>query len=555
MFKIKKRKDEPEKEKLGFFRENIEALAVAIVMALTVKMFAIEAYKVPTESMEPTIVGRASGGDRLIVNKFVYQLRDPRRWEVVVFQYPHNTLINYVKRAVGMPNEWVFIRNGDIYTAPGDLDHEKALGEAKICRKPADLQHALFDRQRLIPPMRRDLRDFERNWELESGDRGRGTVGAQVEEERLVVRAADGLTMLRFRRDENERRRLVQSGDRILEPNISNRRFDDWSPYAPAPGAIGNLLGAPTPGGDEGLAAGYADEVGDLRLRLEVEPEKGAGEARFEIHDGTHDRPIILILAVEGSDAKSRLLLGDEEIAISARLPVGESTRVSLANWDDTIEVQVDGDVVLEKTYDHAFIAPVAEIVGGGVTVTPAEANAAPQPLQPTHDLPHDNFIAFGFEGGRAYFSEIELGRDVYYTLKDATDFRVPAESYFMLGDNSANSLDARGWRVAEIDIRNEEGELVTLRGDAEGVGGPEPRPGGQPFHFEEASGHRFARPIGPDHEGPAFFVDHFGNTREIDAGKIEDARTLYGHFVHRRFVVGRAYLTFWPPQQWGIIR
>ena len=63
----------------GFWRENVEALTFAVIMALVIKQFAFEAYKVPTQSMEPTIIGRDLGGSRLIANKFTYMLREPRR--------------------------------------------------------------------------------------------------------------------------------------------------------------------------------------------------------------------------------------------------------------------------------------------------------------------------------------------------------------------------------------------------------------------------------------------------------------------------------------------
>ena len=87
----------------------------------------------------------------------------------------------------------------------------------------------------------------------------------------------------------------------------------------------------------------------------------------------------------------------------------------------------LDGEVVLEKTYTHAFIAPAAEVMGGGETTAPRDSGATWPPVQPTTDLHHENGIAIGFDGGRAFLSEIALGRDGYYTLPGPTDFRVPS--------------------------------------------------------------------------------------------------------------------------------
>src|SRR5262249_15034573 len=55
-------------------------------------------------------------GDRIWVSKVPYELMDPKRWDVVVFRYPGEAETYYIKRLVGLPNETVRIRHGDIYT-------------------------------------------------------------------------------------------------------------------------------------------------------------------------------------------------------------------------------------------------------------------------------------------------------------------------------------------------------------------------------------------------------------------------------------------------------
>ncbi|MCX8266445.1 MAG: S26 family signal peptidase, partial [Planctomycetota bacterium] len=75
------------------FRENIEVVLFAIIMAMGLKVFAIEAYQIPTGSMQPTLMGtelldpatkRPDGrlNDRVLVDKISYFFRDPQRWEV-----------------------------------------------------------------------------------------------------------------------------------------------------------------------------------------------------------------------------------------------------------------------------------------------------------------------------------------------------------------------------------------------------------------------------------------------------------------------------------------
>ena len=82
-----------------FVRDTVEAFTVAIILALMIKQFAAEAYKVPTGSMEPTIHGSESGGDRILINKMAASIRGPRRWEIWVFHYPNNREINYITSA------------------------------------------------------------------------------------------------------------------------------------------------------------------------------------------------------------------------------------------------------------------------------------------------------------------------------------------------------------------------------------------------------------------------------------------------------------------------
>ncbi len=101
------------------WRDNIEAMTGAIIMAVFLKYFIVEAYKIPTGSMQPTLMGEtyANGDgiwDRILVDKLSYHLRDPERFEITVFRYPLDRSKNFVKRLVGMPGEELRIQNGDL---------------------------------------------------------------------------------------------------------------------------------------------------------------------------------------------------------------------------------------------------------------------------------------------------------------------------------------------------------------------------------------------------------------------------------------------------------
>ncbi|HUG90101.1 MAG TPA: signal peptidase I, partial [Planctomycetaceae bacterium] len=161
-------------------RETMEAIAVAFVLAFLFRTFEAEAFVIPTGSMAPTLFGRhkdvecpecgyrfqagaseevdsqgsyllpgrrihyaacpncrfavdvldepAFTGDRILVNKFPYEIGDPSRWDVFVFKYPEDPKTNYIKRLVGLPDETIEIRQGDLYRRMPD-------GTSQILRK------------------------------------------------------------------------------------------------------------------------------------------------------------------------------------------------------------------------------------------------------------------------------------------------------------------------------------------------------------------------------------------------------------------------------------
>jgi signal peptidase I len=100
-----------------------KSLAIALVMALILKHFVIEAYRIPTGSMEDTILI----GDFLIANKFIYGIRipfsdlripfirDPKQGDVVIFKFPLDPGQNYVKRCIAGPGQTVELRNKEVY--------------------------------------------------------------------------------------------------------------------------------------------------------------------------------------------------------------------------------------------------------------------------------------------------------------------------------------------------------------------------------------------------------------------------------------------------------
>lgn len=92
-------------------KKEILSWVWAIAVVLVLRQFFVQAYVIPSESMKPTLKIH----DRLLANKIIYKIRQPHRWEVIIFKYPEEPKKYFVKRLVGLPRESLFIKNGHIY--------------------------------------------------------------------------------------------------------------------------------------------------------------------------------------------------------------------------------------------------------------------------------------------------------------------------------------------------------------------------------------------------------------------------------------------------------
>jgi len=103
--------------------EWIESILIAFILAMVIRTFVIQAFKIPTGSMRMTLLE----GDAILVNKFLYgakipftdkrlpAVRQPKRGDVVVFIFPGDTKKDFIKRLVGVEGDSVEITNGTIY--------------------------------------------------------------------------------------------------------------------------------------------------------------------------------------------------------------------------------------------------------------------------------------------------------------------------------------------------------------------------------------------------------------------------------------------------------
>ncbi|MBV5340535.1 MAG: signal peptidase I [Deltaproteobacteria bacterium] len=129
---------EPLKKK-GLIREYAESIAIAVLLALVIRSYLVQAFKIPSGSMEDTL----AIGDHLLVSKFMYGtkipfvdkrvliIRDPRQGDVIVFEYPEDPSKDFIKRVVGVPGDVVEGKekkvyvNGKQYINPHEVHKEK----------------------------------------------------------------------------------------------------------------------------------------------------------------------------------------------------------------------------------------------------------------------------------------------------------------------------------------------------------------------------------------------------------------------------------------------
>ncbi|BBO86894.1 signal peptidase I [Desulfosarcina ovata subsp. ovata] len=110
-------------KKKGVLRENIEAIVVAVILALFIRTFVVQAFKIPSGSMKDTLLI----GDHILVNKFIYgvkmpfvkktliPIKDPKQGDIIVFEFPEDPSKDFIKRVIGTPGDIVEIRNKKLF--------------------------------------------------------------------------------------------------------------------------------------------------------------------------------------------------------------------------------------------------------------------------------------------------------------------------------------------------------------------------------------------------------------------------------------------------------
>jgi signal peptidase I len=432
-------RNRPEPPGAGVVRQTVELLVFLALCVLLARTFSAEAYVVPTGSMAPTLLGWhrelvctncrfpfvvgideegrtgqavcpncgqaepdpapaiECGGDRVLVQKFLYEFRRPKRWEVAVFHYPGEPSQAYVKRVVGLPGESVRFVDGNVQV------------DGQIVRKTLVEQRAM---RILVHDSRYEPRDSDRypRWSFRSGwgYRSRATGWTRREAGFVHRAAADS----------------VPGGDWIL--------YRNWDPARRRYGPVRDFYAY------NGGEMPADNEVSDLALEARLTVDRSVEAISAAVRSGSD---LFVVRIPVG-------LRGEVELTRNGRrVPLGHG-------WDPFAEEGAwPRTVTLEASaFDHRFQVAIDD----RLLFEPVDYHH-PREGPPPGDSP----IAIGVHGGDATVSELRIYRDLHYTSALAGTPRqghalrsavlLGPDEYFVLGDNSPVSHDSRFWSEGPV--------------------------------------------------------------------------------------------------------
>lgn len=381
-------------------------------------------------------------GDRILVLKYLYLFKEADRWDVVVFKSPTDPKyqLNFIKRLIGLPGESILILDGDVYVARKPTDGQQLFAADFVVQtKPRHVQEALWrivhdnDFQPVGKP-RVAQRAYDQPWRIVNGQGWTLEAGGGPPEVAKRV----------FRFDN-----ASSSGTIAFDPIANKQKFPltDWLAYDMTMSQDPHLVDTYT----MGLTSARAN-VSDLKLDLHYERLAGDGPLRLrmtKLGDAfvaeVHPDKVVLMQA---STSSTPSVIGTYE-----KKGVGSGLRhIVFQNVDYQVSLFIDGQEVI-RTADYRPNVPA---------LLEGFASGRPQALPE---------ISVSAERQTGTLSHISLWRDVYYLNSQengapqrwATPYQFPSrvihlsgDEYFVCGDNSLASHDARAWS-SQIELPDEQ--------------------------------------------------------------------------------------------------
>jgi signal peptidase I len=527
------------KPSMGPIRANLEAFGVAILAAVLLKWFCIEAFQIPTSSMQPTLMGDTAAGvyDRILVDKLLPTIREPKRWDITVFKYPLQKNQNYVKRIGGMPRDRLYIGGGNLY----QVTDEGGKRTYAIVRRPRDLQQEMWKN---VFPARAETRG-ETKW---LGDViGASPSRAFTEDASGLEWTLDSSRSYLFFRDEADGGMI----DRV------------WDGY---PAAVSRAIR------EHNTFDQPQEIVPDARIAATLTAEQAVDELSFEVvvaRPGFDTLVFELVLAkgvgrlIVAKQSDGKALVGSPEF--DCALAPGTATEIAFAHIDDELVAWRDGRELArvecgEYTCREGCVLPFT--LGG-----PGQ----PSKLgKPDNQRVTPQIAAKG--KGKLRIENLRIDRDQHYVRGTGPEIiEVPEGHYYMLGDNTLQSIDSRGWTAITVGV-DADGYIVppttpgarVVRGNKRAMEldrppdrdeTPIPIPSRHEIVMIDEFGEilRLKGDVGPDWGKRVSFLGLQAQDGRGDWVAPETTNTVGISFVPRTDIQGRAVLVFYPsrPFSW----
>ncbi len=572
-------------------RETIESIIVAFILAFLFRAFVAEAFVIPTGSMAPTLMGahkdlfcqhcgeqyQASAssefnpsdqapspsvtvgstcstcrglneydlrgnpnaatfsGDRILVSKFDYVLQKPKRWEVLVFKYPLEAHMNYIKRLIGLPGESLLIQEGDIYTQTAEAP------QWTIARKPP---HKIRAMQQIVADTKFQPADIiAKGWPslwqpLPDADAPTAWKIEQAEEQwSAQLSATPQPQWLRYYHkflDVSAWQQVMSGGQVEPVDPYSSTLITDYLAYNSSyecerdsiylrNGKLRPEIDSDNTAMDVALAEGLQLEatdghhwVGDLAGEFDIEIASDTGTLLLDLVEfGVHFRCTIDVatgqasLTFEGEAiAADAWIDGSAPTAQTAVRGAG-SYRLELANFDDQLVLWVNGRVVefdRSAQYDSRKLRPAAD------DRRPHWAQADPLDAAP---------LGIGGKNLQLTVQRARVYRDIYYIAVQGK-----------YSDYDLDRLSPLLSAIPDSSIRSQ----TRSASDAISAVYAHPQWWDQTSLFSQRG------TLGFQLEADQYFP--MGD----NSSHSSDARAWVGHnYVEQKYLLGKALLVFWP--------
>lgn len=523
--------DESEARPPGRIRDLLARLPCALLAVVLLKWFCLEAYRIPSPSMQPMLLGsvEADVHDQVLVDKLRYLLAEPARWDLAVFHAPLQQRDTFVKRIVGLPGERIAIAGGNLHVVEGGAGAERL----RVLRRPPAVLEAQW---REVHPAR----------SLARGETP--TLGGALRGEPAAAWHTDLQDLVAELRPDRMARLVWADAD----GGLVDRPWDGH------PLAVARHLRAV-----HARQSHRAEVTADARILVRLQAPSPPSRCTLAIEVWRPGLPS-LRFAFDCAGPDARLVVARDGVPVAASATVafpwrdGASMAITFAHVDDELIAWHDGVEIARFDCTDFPCRDGCEL--------PDPCGMGPAMPGPTQRAEASLELV---GAGAVHVQEVRIWRDQQWTrgpLAAGAVLEVPAGHYLLLGDNPLQSEDGRGWQACALGVLGDTavppdtaGAAVRIGnlwlGDRDGAPGRDDNPVRLADRRLLVLRDRFANQdalhgdLEADDDGQGVRLRVFATDGTAQEHRLA-VPTM--HFVPRADLLGRAMLRYWPLPPFG---